>query len=123
MGITAQRASKQLSENCSQCTTGSSNSDDVMCVKSACLVSMEAHPSIVVLADSPKTEERQSSSRCQLSTPRDAAVTHILVLPTSANASVSATVLCTTTVNTLVSDYVTCGVARPVSYARFMVLQ
>ena len=82
-----QRISKCLSDTCTQC----SGCDYVMCVRSACLVSMETHPSIVVLADSPKTEERQASSRCQLSTPRDSSVTHILVLPTSATASVGDT--------------------------------
>ena len=52
---------------------------------SACLVSLDIHPNVHVMTDSIHVEEKQSS-RVELSTPRDASVTHILVFPTSATA-------------------------------------
>lgn len=82
-----QRASRQLRDMCGMCSL--LQPDELYpCIQSACLVSMEMHGSIVVMPDTLKVEERQSS-KCPLSTPRDASVTHILVMPTSATASVS----------------------------------
>ena len=81
-----QRATRQLRDLCGMC--GCLAVDELPCIHSACLVSMELHPSVIVLHDTLKLEERQSS-KCQLTTPRDASVTHILVMPMSANASVS----------------------------------
>ena len=81
-----QRATRQLRELCALC--GALSVDELPCIHSACLVSLEMHATLRVLHDTLKLEERQSS-KCQLSTPRDASVTHILVMPTSATASVS----------------------------------
>jgi len=81
------RASRQLCDMCGMCAQMSGD-ESLPSIHSACLVSMEMHASIVVMHDTLKVEERQSS-KCALSTPRDASVTHILVMPTSATASVS----------------------------------
>jgi mediator of RNA polymerase II transcription subunit 13 len=48
---------------------------------------MEMNPGFQVFADMVKQEEKQAS-QCPLQTPRDASVTHILVFPTSATATV-----------------------------------
>lgn len=61
------------------------------CVVSACVVSMELHPSIHIMLDvfdTVKGEDKQRS-RKPLSTPYDASCTHILVFPTSATAQVN----------------------------------
>ena len=80
------KASKQLREICSW-------TSDVPAIMSACLVSMEPDSSLRVMADQFTPDERfgQTASNCQLSTPKDASSTHILVFPTSATAQVGST--------------------------------
>ncbi|ESN93685.1 hypothetical protein HELRODRAFT_180782 [Helobdella robusta] len=68
---------------CQTCNIPSAN--QCPSILSACLVSTEIHPSIHIMVDAVKKEENQSSKR-QLSTPKDASCTHILVYPTSATA-------------------------------------
>lgn len=86
-------SSQQLKKMCSPppttTTTTSSTPPFSQCpsILSACLVSTEMHPFIHIMLDSVKKEESQSSKR-QLSTPRDASCSHILVYPTSATAQV-----------------------------------
>ena len=81
------RMSKQLKDMCNTCAFVASRGD-LPCIQSACLVSLELNSNIHIMVDTLKIEERQSS-RSSLTTPRDASVTHILVIPTSATASVS----------------------------------
>ena len=78
-------ASKQLREMCSW-------QSDVPSILSACLVSLEPDSNLRIFTDQYTPDERfgQTASNCQLSTPRDASCTHILVFPTSAKAQVSA---------------------------------
>ncbi len=77
------RAAKQLREVCSW-------SSDVPTILSACLVSLEPDSSLRLMADQFTPDERfgQTASHCQLSTPKDASATHVLVFPTSATAQV-----------------------------------
>ena len=77
-----QNASKKMREMCNMCNQLPNT--DMPCILSASLVSMELHQSIHILTDSIKFEDR-SSSRCQLSTPRDTSCSHILVFPTLIN--------------------------------------
>ena len=79
------RASKQLRDSCAHCSL--LGTMEIPCILSACLVSIELHPTFHILTDQVKAEERMSS-QCKLSTPRDASTTHILVFPTSATAQV-----------------------------------
>src|SRR6218665_498346 len=81
-----QQCSQKLRNICKMC--GILQSSQIPCILSACLVSMELHPSLHIMIDSVKREENQSS-KCQMTTPRDASATHILVFPTSASARVS----------------------------------
>ncbi len=78
------RASKDLREICSWKT-------EVPCILSACLVSMEPDSHLRLMSDQYTPDERfgQTASNCQLSTPKDATCTHILVFPTSAKAQVN----------------------------------
>ena len=78
------KASKQLRDMCNW-------QSDVPTILSACLVSMEPDSSLRLMADQFTPDERfgQTASNCQLSTPKDASVTHILVFPTSATAQVN----------------------------------
>ena len=57
---------------------------------SACLVSLEPDSSLRLMSDQFTPDERfgKTASHCQLSTPKDASCTHILVFPTSATAQV-----------------------------------
>ncbi len=77
------RASKQLRDICSW-------PSDAPTIMSACLVSLEPDSSMRLMADQFTPDERfgQTASRCQLSTPKDASCTHVLVFPTSARAQV-----------------------------------
>ena len=63
---------------------------DVPSILSACLVSMEPDSNLRLMTDQYTPDERfgQTASNCQLSTPKDASCTHILVFPTSAKAQV-----------------------------------
>ena len=78
------RASKELREMCCW-------HSDVPSILSACLVSMEPDSNLRLMTDQYTPDERfgQTASNCQLSTPRDASCTHILVFPTSAKAQVN----------------------------------
>ena len=78
------KASKQLREICQW-------PSDVPAIMSACLVSMEPDSSLRLMSDQFTPDERfgKTASHCQLSTPKDASATHILVFPTSATAQVS----------------------------------
>jgi mediator of RNA polymerase II transcription subunit 13 len=78
------KASKQLREMCAW-------QSDVPAIMSACLVSMEPDSTLRVMSDQFTPDERfgQTASNCQLSTPKDASCTHILVFPTSATAQSS----------------------------------
>ena len=77
-------ASKQLREMCTW-------QSDVPSILSACLVSLEPDSNLRIFTDQYTPDERfgQTASNCQLSTPKDASCTHILVFPTSAKAQVS----------------------------------
>lgn len=77
------KASKQLREMCSW-------PSDVPAIMSACLISIEPDSSLRLMSDQFTPDERfgQTASNCQLSTPKDASCTHILVFPTSATAQV-----------------------------------
>ena len=77
------KASKQLREICQW-------PSDVPAIMSACLVSMEPDSSLRLMSDQFTPDERfgKTASHCQLSTPKDASATHILVFPTSATAQV-----------------------------------
>ena len=78
------RASKELRDLCTW-------KSEVPCILSACLVSMEPDSHLRLMADQFTPDERfgQTASNCQLSTPRDASCTHVLVFPTSAKAQVN----------------------------------
>jgi len=78
------KASKQLKEMCPF-------HSDVPSILSACLVSMEPDANLRLFHDQYTPDERfgQTASHCQLSTPKDASITHILVFPTSAKAQSS----------------------------------
>jgi len=78
------KASKQLKEMCPF-------HSDVPSILSACLVSMEPDANLRLFDDQYTPDERfgQTASHCQLSTPKDASITHILVFPTSAKAQSS----------------------------------
>jgi len=77
------KASKQLRDLCPW-------PSDVPTILSACLVSLEPDSNLRLMADQFTPDERfgQTASNCQLSTPRDATCTHVLVFPTSATAQV-----------------------------------
>ena len=77
------RASKELRELCPW-------KSEVPCILSACLVSMEPDSHLRLMSDQYTPDERfgQTASNCQLSTPKDATCTHVLVFPTSAKAQV-----------------------------------
>ena len=60
---------------------------EVPCILSACLVSMEPDSHLRLMSDQYTPDERWSSAN-QLSTPKDASCTHVLVFPTSAKAQV-----------------------------------
>lgn len=77
------KASKQLRDMCSW-------TSEVPTILSACLVSMEPDSHLRLMADQFTPDERfgQTASNCQLSTPKDASCTHVLVFPTSATAQV-----------------------------------
>ena len=83
------KASKHLKEICEQCSLMYPN--DVPCVLSACLVSLEPDSALRLMPDQFTPDERfsQTSVNCQLSTPHDVSCTHILVFPTSATSQVS----------------------------------
>ena len=76
-------ASKQLREMCCW-------QSDVPSILSACLISLEPDSNLRLFTDQYTPDERfgQTASNCQLSTPKDASCTHILVFPTSAKAQV-----------------------------------
>ena len=77
-------ASKQLREMCCW-------QSDVPSILSACLISLEPDSNLRIFTDQYTPDERfgQTASNCQLSTPKDASCTHILVFPTSAKAQSS----------------------------------
>ncbi|PSN30681.1 hypothetical protein C0J52_20854 [Blattella germanica] len=85
------KASKHLKEICQQCSLMYPN--DVPCVLSACLVSLEPDSTLRLMPDQFTPDERfsQTSVNCQLSTPHDVSCTHILVFPTSATSQSSQT--------------------------------
>nr|CAD7259219.1 unnamed protein product [Timema shepardi] len=85
------KASKHLKEICGQC--GLMYPNDVPCVLSACLVSLEPDSALRLMPDQFTPDERfsQASVNCQLSTPQDVSCTHILVFPTSATTQSSQT--------------------------------
>ncbi|XP_066998213.1 mediator of RNA polymerase II transcription subunit 13 isoform X2 [Anabrus simplex] len=85
------KASKHLKEICEQCSLMYPN--DVPCVLSACLVSLEPDSALRLMPDQFTPDERfsQASVNCQLSTPQDVSCTHILVFPTSATTQSSQT--------------------------------
>jgi len=85
------KASKHLKEICNQCSLQYPN--DVPCILSACLVSMEPDSALRLMPDQFTPDERfsQASVKCSLSTPQDVSATHILVFPTSATARSSQT--------------------------------
>ena len=76
-------ASKQLRDMCCW-------QSDVPSILSACLISLEPDSNLRLFTDQYTPDERfgQTASNCQLSTPKDASCTHILVFPTSAKAQV-----------------------------------
>ena len=80
---TLKRATKELRELCQW-------KSEVPCILSACLVSMEPDSHLRLMSDQFTPDERfgQTASNCQLSTPKDATCTHVLVFPTSAKAQV-----------------------------------
>ncbi|KAJ1530725.1 hypothetical protein ONE63_005583 [Megalurothrips usitatus] len=84
-------ASKHLKEICGQCVVNVSN--NVPCILSACLVSLEPDSALRLMPDQFTPDERfsQTSVNCQLSTPHDVSCTHILVFPTSATTQSSQT--------------------------------
>ena len=63
---------------------------DVPSILSACLISLEPDSNLRLFTDQYTPDERfgLTASNCQLSTPKDASCTHILVFPTSAKAQV-----------------------------------
>lgn len=77
------KSSKQLRDICPW-------NSEVPSILSACLVSLEPDSSLRLMADQYTPDERfgQTASHSQLSTPKDASCTHILVFPTSATAQV-----------------------------------
>ncbi|XP_046987073.1 mediator of RNA polymerase II transcription subunit 13 [Schistocerca americana] len=85
------KASKHLKEICNQCSLMYPN--NVPCVLSACLVSLEPDSALRLMPDQFTPDERfsQASVNCQLSTPQDVSCTHILVFPTSATTQSSQT--------------------------------
>ncbi|XP_014240238.1 mediator of RNA polymerase II transcription subunit 13 isoform X2 [Cimex lectularius] len=85
------KASKHLKEICGQCKLLYPN--DVPCILSACLVSLEPDSALRLMTDQFTPDERfsQASVKCQLSTPHDVTATHILVFPTSATTQSSQT--------------------------------
>ena len=76
-------SNKQLRTSCELCSA--LPNADIPCIVSACVVSLESHPTVHILHDIVKEEERQSS-QCPLNTPREASTSHILVFPTSTTA-------------------------------------
>ncbi|TRY70349.1 hypothetical protein TCAL_02438 [Tigriopus californicus] len=78
------KSSKQLRDICPWIS-------EVPSILSACLVSLEPDSSLRLMADQYTPDERfgQTASHSQLSTPKDASCTHILVFPTSATAQSS----------------------------------
>lgn len=80
---------KRLKEMCGQCSI--SGVEDVPCILSVCLVSLEPDSTLRLMPDQIRIVERFGCSRsknCHLSTPEDASCTHILVFPTSATTQV-----------------------------------
>ena len=90
---------------------------DVPSILSACLVSMEPDSNLRLMTDQYTPDERfgQTASNCQLSTPKDASCTHILVFPTSAKAQV-------TFLNTVVI-FLTVFLARHFPYLAVLLLE
>lgn len=78
------KTSQHLKEICQQCSLMYPN--NVPCILSACLVSLEADSALRLMPDQFTPDERfsQASVNSQLSTPHDVTCTHILVFPTSA---------------------------------------
>jgi len=75
------KAVKQLKDQCSW-------KSDMPTILSVCLISMEPDSVLRVMHDQYTPDERfgMSANQCNLSTPKDATATHILVFPTSATA-------------------------------------
>ncbi|XP_017781580.1 PREDICTED: mediator of RNA polymerase II transcription subunit 13 isoform X2 [Nicrophorus vespilloides] len=85
------KASKHLKEICTQCMLMYPN--NVPCILSACLVSLEPDSTLRLMPDQFTPDERfsQISVNSQLNTPQDVTCTHILVFPTSATTQSSQT--------------------------------
>ena len=81
-----QRNGRANDVTCSVC--GVTISGEMPFIVSSCLVSFEVHPTIQVMTDSINNCDTHSTTAEDLSTPRDASCTHILVFPTSASAQV-----------------------------------
>jgi len=75
------KAVKQLKDQCSW-------KSDMPTILSVCLISMEPDSVLRVMHDQYTPDERfgMTANQCNLSTPKDATATHILVFPTSATA-------------------------------------
>merc|ERR1719318_1229221 len=75
------KAVKQLKDQCSW-------KSDMPTILSVCLISMEPDSVLRVMHDQYTPDERfgGNANQCNLSTPKDATATHILVFPTSATA-------------------------------------
>merc|ERR1719422_1617189 len=76
------KAIKQLKDQCNW-------KSDLPTILSVCLISLEPDSVLRVMQDQFTPDERfrqLSANQCNLSTPKDVSVTHILVFPTSATA-------------------------------------
>ncbi|KAF6025450.1 MED13L [Bugula neritina] len=79
------RTCTRLREGCKTCT--SVPADMQLGILGACLISIEPHASFSILhTDTSTNKEEKKSSSSPLSTPQDASVTHILVIPNSTTA-------------------------------------
>lgn len=81
-----QRSGRATDVTCGVC--GLAIGPEVPYIVSACLVSLELHPTIHVMTDSVNNGDAFGLTAEEVSTPRDASCTHILVFPTSATAQV-----------------------------------
>ncbi|XP_067931928.1 mediator of RNA polymerase II transcription subunit 13-like [Watersipora subatra] len=78
------RTSMRIRDSCGLCS--SIPNDKQMGILGACLISIEPHASFSVLYTEPSSKDDKKSTSCPLSTPQDASVTHILVIPNSTTA-------------------------------------
>ena len=77
------RASNKIKEQCASCSLLPSTSERQVGILGACLTSIEPHTSLCVLYNDTNNKDEKKGNSSNLSTPQDASVTHILVIPNS----------------------------------------